>query len=182
MFAGTFPYSVLPADDPRQASAIADFMKNESAFGNMYPVGDTVCVWYAAWMGIAFARLGELEKTRHYIDLAVAETNRFSEIFEISTPAHHPWFTTGAGAYVQMVNESLLQSSEGRIRILPNRDEEYAFRLAATGGVTVDVEVIGGQLRKVLLSARRPYAGTLVLPNGDELPVDLQAGEERTFA
>lgn len=178
VFAGTFPYPVLPNDDRKQAEAIRDFMEKENIYGNMYPVGDSVCVWYAGWMGVAFARLGMLDKTLRYIDRAVGETNCFSEIFEISKPAHHPWFTTAEGVFIQMVNESLIQSSDGVIRIMPNPDEDCSFKLAAVGGVTVEAELAAGVPRSIRLRARCPYSGRVILPDGRELQVSLAAGED----
>ncbi|MDX9979065.1 MAG: hypothetical protein RBU25_03360 [Lentisphaeria bacterium] len=182
MFAGTFPYPVLPPDDAKQLTAIEDFLANEAKYGNMYPVGNSICVWYAGWMGVVFARLGQFDRVQSYIERAVGETNCFSEIFEISKPVNHPWFTTAEGVFIQMVNESLLQSSAGKIRILPNPAGTCGFKLAAMGGVMVEASLANGSIQTLRLHASQPYSGTLTLPSGESIPVELKAGEERRFA
>jgi hypothetical protein len=177
VFAGTFPYPAVAVDDPRQERAIADFMIDEKTYGNMYPVGNSVCVWYAGWMGIAFARLGQLDRARICIEQAIGETNCFHEIFEISSPAHHPWFTTAEGSFVQLVNECLIQSTEGEIRILPWPEQDYAFKLPAIGGMTVEASIKSGQPEAFSLTATVPYTGQLILPDGTKHEVSLAAGE-----
>ena len=177
VFAGTFPYPAVASDDPLQARAIADFLAEEKTYGNMYPVGDSVCVWYAGWMGVAFARLGQLDRARICIGQAVAETNCFAEIFEISKPVHHPWFTTAEATFVQMVNESLLQSAPGEIRVLPGPGEDYAFRLPADGGVQVEAHFAAGRPERIALRASRAYAGQVIMPDGSAREIRLDAGE-----
>lgn len=179
VFAGTFPYPALPPDDPRQLLAIDGFMAEEKTYGNMYPVGNSVCVWYAGWMGIVFARLGRLDRVRICIDQAVAETNCFHEIFEISQPVNHPWFTTAEGTFVQMVNESLVQSAEDEIRLLPPPEGECAYKLPAWGGVMVEATWRDGNPERIVLHASQPYVGRLVLPDGTVRSVSLSAGEAR---
>ncbi len=180
VFAGLFPYPVLSPDDSRQAAAIADYLREETTYGNMYPVGNSVCSWYAGWKGLAFARLGDLPHTLACIAQAVGEANDFSEIFEISQPAHHPWFTTAEGSYIQMVNESLLQSTEREVRIVAQGMRDCAFKLAGRGGVMVEAEVENGSLVKLALQARAAYSGRVVC--GERVfEVGLKAGELKTL-
>ncbi|MBI4977273.1 MAG: hypothetical protein HZC28_07320 [Spirochaetes bacterium] len=180
VLAGTFPYQCLQADDVRQTSAIDDFLANEKEFGNMYPVGNSVCVWYAAWKGLVFARLGKLDAARTCIAQAANEANCFSEIFEIRNPVHHPWFTTAEGSYVQLVNETLLQSAIGTIQILPQTGD-CAFKLPAVGGVSVEAAFKNGVLQSLTLHARVDYSGSLTLPDNTAITLSLSAGSSQTI-
>ena len=53
------PYPVLDETDARQRNAVLDFVAKGRASGNMYPVGNAICAWYAGWMAAALAALGE---------------------------------------------------------------------------------------------------------------------------
>jgi hypothetical protein len=76
-----------------------------------------------------------------------------------------------------MVNESLVQSTEHEIRLIPRADGDCAFRLAAVGGVMVEARFAGGQVKHLSLHAKYPYTGRVVLPDGMALPVSLKAAE-----
>jgi len=180
VFAGTFPYPAVQKDDLKQQAAMDDFLNNENSYGNMYPVGNSVCVWYAGWKGLAFARLGDMEKTMTCIEQAAGEANCFSEIFEISNPVHHPWFTTAEGTYVNMVNESLLQSSDHEIRILAQGMKNCSFKLPAVGGVTVEANVQDGIVTSLVLTSSVPYNG-IVLFTDKQYEVELEAAATMTL-
>ena len=171
VFAGTFPYPVLESDDPLQLAAIDDFIKNENEYGNMYPVGKSVCVWYAAWKGIVFARMGRSADSDVCIRQIASESNCFSEIFEISDPPMCPWFCTGEGTFIQMLNESLLQSSDSEIRIMKYPAQDYSFRLAARGGIMVELKVVNSLISVLKLSLRNAYRGNLILPDGRSIDI-----------
>jgi hypothetical protein len=181
VFAGTFPYPVLPSDDPRQAAAITDFIASENEFGNMYPVGKSICAWYAAWKGLVFARLGRLEDARACARAIAEEANCFSEIFEVRDPPMCPWFCTGEGTYIQLVNECLVQSEEGVIEILSYPAPDYSFRLAAVGGLMVDAAFVCGALIRLRLDASIPYTGEVRLPDGKVLDLHLVAGSSTSL-
>ena len=106
---GLVPFPVLPRDDPLQIAAVEDFLTNgrESA-GNMYPLGKSVCTWYAVWMAIAHLRMGRPGQTLSMLEETAKDTGCFSEIFEIHEVGMRPWFTTGEGLFVGAVNELLL--------------------------------------------------------------------------
>lgn len=176
-FTGTFPYPVLPPDDPRQLAAIEDFTANEAAYGNMYPVGNSVCTWFLGLKGIALARLGLTDRACACIEQAAREAvnNCFHEVFEVCNPPLHPWFTTGEGAYIHLVNETLLQSDMGEIRMVDCGRENYAFKLSAIGGVMVETEVKSAQTVKLTIRTSVPYRGHIVLPDGQRMEIDLPA-------
>ena len=104
-------------DDPRMPTlcglrrrgytshAIRDFCETETSFGNMYPVGKSICAWYAGWKSIAFTRLGRKEEARMILEECAADTGCFSELFEIHETGSHPWFTTAEGVFLEAVME-----------------------------------------------------------------------------
>lgn len=138
VFSGTYPYSVLEADDPFQKRALEDYELNGSTFGNMYPCGSRLCAWYACWKAIVYARTGCGEKAWQLIRDTADDTGCFSEIYEIHELAHQPWFTTAEGVFVQAVNELFLQiAPEGTCRYLPAVPPEwkdYSLRLPVGNG------------------------------------------------
>ncbi len=143
-FSGTYPFPVIPAEDPLQLGAIEDYLAYEDTFGNMYEMGSGVCSWYACWKAVVYDRLGRgadaMAALRYVADTAGA----FGELFEIGNAASgtyvRPWFTTAAGMYVHGVNEALLSGDETGLRIGFGLDEavtDFRFRLAAHGGFVV---------------------------------------------
>lgn len=106
LFSGIFPYGNLPVDDPKQRQGIQDFCASEQQFGNMYPVGKSLCTWYAGWKAVTFRRLGETETAKTVVRQMAEETGCFSEVFEIFETGHHPWFCTGEGILLQAVCEA----------------------------------------------------------------------------
>lgn len=177
IFAGKYPYNTLNNDDLKQHAAIKDFLEHENECGNMYPVGHSVCAWYAGWKGVAFARLGQYDLALACIEQAAAEANCFSEIFEISNPVSHPWFTTAEGAYIHMVNECLLQSSSGRIEITGLNGKDYEFKLAAVGGATVHAKAEAGIITGLRVTATKSYEGKVILPDKSVYEISLNQGE-----
>lgn len=105
LLSGLYPYPCLPADDACQRAGIDSFVATESQFGNMYPVGKSLCTWYAGWKALAFCRLGEKDIAKTVVEQMCADTGCFSEVFEICETGHHPWFTTGEGALLQAICE-----------------------------------------------------------------------------
>lgn len=106
LFSGVFPYGNLPVDDPKQRQGIEDFCATEEKFGNMYPVGKSLCTWYAGWKALTFRRLGEQETAEAAVRQMAEDTGCFSEVFEICETGHHPWFCTGEGILLQAVCET----------------------------------------------------------------------------
>ena len=109
LLSGVFPYGNLQKDDVKSRKAIEDFCACESQFGNMYPVGKSLCTWYAGWKAMTFLRLGETEIAKKVIDEMVEDTGNFSEVFEIAETGNHPWFTTGEGCLLQAICEAYRQ-------------------------------------------------------------------------
>ena len=143
VLSGILPYGTVPADDPRQLAAIADFEENGLSVGNMYSVGTRICTWYAAWLAGAQARLGDGDGAYRNLKRAAASAGAFAEIFEINEPAYRscPWCSSPQGTFVQAVNEMLLQGEGDDIKLapaVPASWRDFAFRLRAPGGKTVE--------------------------------------------
>lgn len=143
VLSGILPYGTVPADDPRQLAAIADFEENGLSVGNMYSVGTRICTWYAAWLAGAQARLGDGAGAYRNLKRAAASAGAFAEIFEINEPAYRscPWCSSPQGTFVQAVNEMLLQGEGDDIKLapaVPASWRDFAFRLRAPGGKTVE--------------------------------------------
>lgn len=162
-FSGTHPFDVIERDDPRQMRAIDDYLKYEDTFGNMYEMGSGVCSWYACWKGVVFSRLQRAEEATAALRYVVDTAGDFGDLFEINNEASatyvHPWFTTAAGMYFHAVNDALLQSDEDGnlyfLRGLTDDHKDIRFRLAALGGLTVEFEMVGGEIRKLEVKGNR---------------------------
>jgi len=178
VFSGTYPYHILDKTDHFQKKAMDDYIANEAEYGNMYPIGNSVCAWYACWKGISFARIGDMTAARKCIEHCAGEPGCFSEIFEVSNPPLTPWFTTSEGAYINLINESLMQSTDNVITIIDCGLNDYSFRLAAFGGVMVDAEVKDGRVKKLVLFCSHDYNGTISLPDGRQFAVNLNNNKQ----
>ncbi|NLO83187.1 MAG: hypothetical protein GX094_09050 [Clostridiales bacterium] len=158
VLSGLFPYNVIDVHDEKQLEAIHDFCREESSYGNMYPVGKSICPWYASWKAVVFARLHDANRAVHSIRQAADSAGCFSELFEINEPgviAIRPWFSTAEGTYIQGINEMLVQSTSDKIWIAPAVPfswDDYSFKLACVGAIQIEVEVRNRKLSNLTLS------------------------------
>ena len=112
--------------------------------------------WLAAARGqaeLAEQRLKESLKTV----MAFGALNESADLQ--LTEVHHPWFTTGAGAFLRAVAHMLAIPREDEMVLLPGVPSSWtdlAFTLPAFGGVRVALEVDGGQVTKLAATADRP--------------------------
>lgn len=170
---GLFPYPLFDETDARQRNAVYHFVTNGRASGNMYPVGNSVCAWYAGWMAAALAALGDRTEPVKLLDEAAAGAGCFGEMFEINEPkvAMHPWFSTASGNVVYALNQMLVQCRGEQIRIAPAVPEawkEFSFKLACHGNLAVEVAVKDGRFTKLMLlpgDANVTHLRKLVLPS-----------------
>ncbi len=154
---GLFPYPLFDETDVRQRNAVYHFVANGKASGNMYPVGQSLCAWYAGWMAAALAALGDRTEPVKLLDKAAEGAGCFGEMFEINEPqvSMHPWFATASGNVVYALNQILVQSRGDRILIapaVPDSWEDYSFKLACHGNLVVTVAVRGGRLERLVLT------------------------------
>lgn len=169
---GLFPYPLFDTDDALQREAVLDFVAAGRASGNMYPVGNAVCAWYAGWMAAALAALGERDEPCRLLAEAAAGAGCFGELFEINEAevAMHPWFATASGNVVYALNQMLLQSRGDELRLapaVPAAWRDYGFRLAAHGDLVVDAQVRAGRLTELVLTpgaAHPEQCRTVLIP------------------
>ncbi len=169
---GIFPYPVFDGTEAMQRRAVLDFVAEGRASGNMYPVGDSVCAWYAGWMAAALAVLGEGAEAGRLLSEAAAGAGCFGELFEINEAkvSMRPWFSTASGNFVFALNQVLIQSRGDEIRIapaVPAAWKDYAFTLPCHGDLVADVAVAGGRLARLTFlpgHAAADSCRTLVVP------------------
>lgn len=169
---GLFPYPVFDETDDRQRNAVHHFVEHGRASGNMYPVGNSVCAWYAGWMAAALAALGDKAEPVKLMSEAAGGAGCFGELFEISEAkvSMRPWFATASGNFVYALNQMLLQCRGDEIRIAagaPESWDDYAFKLACHGDLVAEAAVRDGHLVKLILvpgDLGKEMDRTLVIP------------------
>ena len=109
LFSGLYPYEVLDPADPKLQKGIDWFSHNEREFGNMYPSGNAICIWYAGWKALTLLRQGKKQEARDIVSYMAESTGQFGEVFEIYETVDHPWFTTAEGIYLQSLCECFAQ-------------------------------------------------------------------------
>lgn len=154
---GLFPYPVWDETNAAQRNAAYHFLEHGRASGNMYPVGNSVCAWYAGWMASALARLGDREEPGKLLEEAARGAGGFGELFEINEAqvSMRPWFATASGNFVYALNQMLVQSRGEEIRLAPGvpRDwKDYGFRLPCHGDLMLEAAVEKGVLKKLTLA------------------------------
>jgi hypothetical protein len=133
---------VLPADDPLQFAAVADYRNNRSAGGNMYAMGRGVCSWYLGWEACALVRLGDGDGALACLEELAAGCGAWGEMYEIGELGMRPYFTTACGVFLQAVNELLLRAPAGT----PSAWRDFAFKLRNGNGQTVETEYQDGRI------------------------------------
>ena len=181
---GLFPYPLFDDTNTRQRNAVYHFVANGKASGNMYPVGQSVCAWYAGWMAAALAALGDKTEPVKLLDEAAATAGCFGEMFEINEAkvSMHPWFATASGNVVYALNQMLVQSRGDQIWIAPAVPAEwndFSFTLPCHGNIVATVTVKHGRLAELTLVPGDTNASikrTLVIPERlvDERHLDKQ--------
>ncbi len=181
---GLFPYPLFDAENRYQKNAAYWFVENGQRSGNMYPVGKSLCAWYAGWLASALAALGDTREPAKLLDKAAEGAGCFAELFEINEPdvSRNPWFATASGNVVYAVNQMLVQSRDDRILIAPATAEswkDYAFKLACHGNLAVEVVVKEGRLKRLALlpgDQRVQLLRTLVVPEALLIGATLKDG------
>ena len=156
---GIFPYDIFDGSNALQKNAAYRFMREGRANGNMYPVGNAVCPWYAGKLAATFAVLEDRDAPIQFMRDAALTTGYFGEIYEINeaTVSINPWFTTAAGNCVYAVNQMLIHCSDDEIRLfsgVPDTWTDFRFRLPAYDGILVDAEVRDGRLTRLTLHSQ----------------------------
>lgn len=138
---GLYPFPIFPNGETRQTNAAWHFINAGKAAGNMYPMGKSVCPWYAAKMSASMTELGDRTEPARWLLEAAGAMGPFGETWEINEPGLriHPWFTTASGNCVFAVNEMLVRGT------VPETWKGYAFRLPDGKGRWIDCEVKDGR-------------------------------------
>ncbi len=110
----------------------------------------------------------------------------FSALCESCSPdksrIHHPWFTTGAGAFLRTLARMLLIPDGDTIRLFPGLPhgtwDDLEFRLMAHGNVEVHVKLEAGVIQTLALRPRGPGSRRcrVRIPDAYVSPALLSAG------
>lgn len=149
--AGFYPFPIFTKEDAAAVRTARYFVEKGRAGGNMYPKGNRVCPWYAAWMSAAFTELEDRVEPCRWLSEAASASGLFGEIFEINEPdmRYHPWFATAAGNCLTAVCRMLVCDVPEGTRIawtVPSAWKDFSFRLPCARGATVDCEVRNGKI------------------------------------
>jgi len=79
----------------------------------MYPLGQSLCTWYAGMLAMTLARLDMPDRAAEILRNAVRSTGCFSEIFEIYEIGYRPYFGTAEGIFLQATNELYVKCPAG---------------------------------------------------------------------
>ena len=165
---GYFPFQVIASDDKKGVAAVDDFMANIYTAGNMVPVGNSVCSWYASWLSSAYACIGNPDKAFATAMLSTVGVGLFSEPWEILETGNNPWFVSAAGNLIYAFNNLMLhQDEDGQMRVawgLPESWTDYSFTLPSYGGGKVSAEVKNGKFAKLEYAANGNPQKTILLP------------------
>lgn len=163
--AGFYPFRVFDRSNARQVAAVAHFLKNGQAFGNMYETGRRICPWYAATMAMASLRAGNAEHPPvRWLREAARCGGCWGEFWEINEPGvseYRPWFMTAAGNVLYAICQLLVADMEGGVDLaagVPDDWRDYAFRLPAPGGFEVSLAVKDGKVAAFSATPRAPGA------------------------
>ncbi|MBQ9772160.1 MAG: hypothetical protein IJW23_10095 [Lentisphaeria bacterium] len=186
---GLYPYPVLSPDDPKQLSAVNDYLGSTAEAGNMYPYGKNICTWYASWVANAMIRLGKTEKAVDYLQKASASAGAFDIIYEINEPGifvSHPWCSAPPGCYVQGILELLCRAEKDTLLIghgLETIWKDFSFTLAAPDDLTVTVNIKNGSPELLKISAGKRYSGKIqkVRIAGEEIVLKIAPGKTVTL-
>ncbi|MBI4027606.1 MAG: glycoside hydrolase N-terminal domain-containing protein [Verrucomicrobia bacterium] len=150
------------------------------------------------WLSAAAARLGlGDEASRILYEKGVAYTVRTNGLLAeeterwidncavLSGPVYLPSMPEASGALLGAVNEMLLQSRDGKVRVFPAVPSQWPFarfeKLLAEGAWEVSAEYRHGKTRWVKITGRAGGKCRLTV-NGRTFDVGLQPGEVRQFS
>ena len=150
-----WPYDQTGLDAPDLAMAIATWKARPFPYGNVW-ANDAI---QAARLGLGDdANSGMKLMLQKYANYPNGMTNNTNGVFEYM------------GVHLAVMNESLLQSYNGKIRVFPALPSDASlvtrFTLAATGGFLVTSEREGGDIKYVGLRSNIGNMATVVNPWG----------------
>ncbi|MBR3596834.1 MAG: glycoside hydrolase family 95 protein [Clostridia bacterium] len=166
---GLYPDNMITEATPEFFDAIRKTLDRRLSFGG----GHTG--WSRAWLINLFARLKDGKNTYEHIRLLLTKST-LGNLFDI----HPPFQIDGNFGGAAGIAESLLQSHEGYISILPAAKEGLSgsfTSLKARGNVDVSAEFSQGKVTKVVLYAPENIT-VKVKANGNMYEVQLKEDSE----
>jgi hypothetical protein len=150
-----WPYDQTGIDAPDYAMAVATWKARPFPYGNVW-ANDAI---QAARLGLGDdANMGMKVMLQKYQNYPNGMTNNTNGVFEY------------LGVHLVVMNESLLQSYDGKIRVFPALPADASlvtrFTLAASGGFLVTSEREGGDIKYVGLRSNVGNMATVVNPWG----------------
>ena len=164
---GIYPYWVLNPDDPKQLSAIEDYMDSATAVGNMYPYGKNICTWYASWVAITLIRLNQGDRALEFLNKAAISTGAFDIVYEINEPGifvSHPWCSAPPACYAQSLLELLCREENDTLILCSNLEniwKDISFTLTAPDDLTVTLKIKNSKVEILTVKANSNYSGRI---------------------
>ncbi len=169
---GLYPDNMITENTPELFEAIRKTLDRRLSFGG----GHTG--WSRAWLINLFARLKDGNKTYEHIRLLLTKST-LGNLFDI----HPPFQIDGNFGGAAGIAESLLQSHEGYISILPAAKDGLTgkfINLKARGNITVSADFENGKVTEICLVS--PYDTTVfVKANGKRYSVELKSNCETSI-
>ncbi len=166
---GLYPDNMITENTPELFDAIRKTLDRRLSFGG----GHTG--WSRAWLINLFARLKDGKNTYEHIKLLLTKST-LTNLFDI----HPPFQIDGNFGGAAGIAESLLQSHEGYISILPAAKDGLTgsfTNLKARGNITVSAEFTDSKVTELILVA--PEDTTVsVKANGEIYSVDIKKNNE----
>lgn len=166
---GLYPDNMITEATPEFFEAIRKTLDRRLSFGG----GHTG--WSRAWLINLFARLKDGNKTYEHIRLLLTKST-LTNLFDI----HPPFQIDGNFGGAAGIAESLLQSHEGYISVLPAAKDGlsgYFTNLKARGNIDVSAVFEGGKVTEITLYAPENIT-VAVKANGEMYSVDLKEDSE----
>ena len=165
---GLFPSSQISVDETKEFA--------EAAKTTLTQRGDLATGWSLAWKINLCARLQDGDHAYKLVRMLLTPDRTYNNLFD----AHPPFQIDGNFGAVSGINEMLLQSQGGKIRVLPALPSKWAngsiSGIRARGGVVVDsLAWKGGKLAYIKLTSEN--GGTLnVEYAGKKLSIATKSG------
>jgi alpha-L-fucosidase 2 len=168
---GLYPLSLFTPDTPELFNASRATIERRLSFGG----GHTG--WSRAWIINLFARLGDGEKAYENLNALLAKST-LTNLFD----THPPFQIDGNFGGTAGIAEMLIQSHEGKIRLLPSIPEAWKDGeikgLRARGGFGIDMKWAEGKITSARIYSEKG-GKTRVIVNNAEIGVSLKPGESR---
>ncbi len=163
-------HQITPEETPQLADAARKTLERRLSHGG----GHTG--WSRAWIINFWAALGDGEKAGENVRLLL-DRSTLPNLFD----NHPPFQIDGNFGGVAGITSMLLQSSSHKVKLLPALPQDWVdgkvAGIRAKGGLTVDLQWVGGTLEKAWVTADHPYEGVLSY-QGRQIELRLNPGDK----